>query len=287
MQDSSTLHQAALALVQVSWPALEQQTLLCHTSRSQAEGVQVPSCSWLSLNKRDDLSRILSAGGWGDLCPGDTVHLMTTQPPSPSPAALSDSVSSPTSPLSSTTSNPALPLPPPPPPSPPPSSDPPATSAPALSSIAAPVPTTPAPATVSPTFHVLQSLALALAQPATHIRVLRDGSAAVGGGSAQGFSAVASIVGAAVCVLVSSAGGCCCAQLPLISTTADSSDAGGGRAREEAWKQVTLAAANPSRPLLTLPFPSAAVAASASCRQSKLHQRGRSCRPCSSGPSRE
>ena len=62
--DSATLRQVALALF-------------------QAQSVQTPEHSWLSLNKRDVLCL-------GDLCPGDIVHVMTTQPP-PHPATPSSS----------------------------------------------------------------------------------------------------------------------------------------------------------------------------------------------------
>jgi hypothetical protein len=201
--------------------------------RSQAQGVQVPEFSWLSLNKRDDLSSILQAGGWGDLCPGDIIHVMITQPPLHSPGAPSAAAASPTSPAAR---QPAL--------SPEP--------APAPATAAAPAPATAAAAAsasrtdvyvpagdFSPTFSVLQSLAMSLSLPLPHIRRLRDGSAAVrGGDAAHGLTAVASIVGAAVCVLVSSSGGCCSAQLPLLF--ASPADGPSNRAGEEAWKQVRV-----------------------------------------------
>ncbi len=36
--------------------------------RKMAQGVQLPEHSWLSLNKPDELSLLLQAGSWGDLC---------------------------------------------------------------------------------------------------------------------------------------------------------------------------------------------------------------------------
>jgi hypothetical protein len=196
---------------------------------------------------------------------------MTSQPPTPSLVALP---SSPTSALPSQPSRPA-----------------PALSVKATVPTVAPASNAAAPAiegAISPTFRVLQSLALALALPLPHIRSLRDGSAAVGGPDApQGFAAVASVVGAAVCVLVSSAGGCCSAQLPL--TLAATADERSDRAREEAWRQVRSAKAYfislQAFSFLSL-FP-AAVAASTRCHQPKLHQRSRSYRPFGSCLSRQ
>jgi hypothetical protein len=228
--------------------------------------VQVPEFSWLSLNKRDDLSPALQAGGWGDICPGDIIHVMIAQPPPRSPVALPAASSSPKSSAARQPTFPPAPvsLPPAPVSLPPaPVSLPPAPvslpSAPnSLPSAPVSLPPAPVPAPpvatiavtssradipvptsdFSPTFFVLQSLATSLSLPQPHIRRLRDGSAAARGGTtAQGFSAVASIVGAAVCVLVSSAGGCCSAQLPLLCATA--ADPPSSRAAEEAWKQVS------------------------------------------------
>ena len=249
---------------------LLQAALLRLTFHVQAQGVQVPEHSWLSLNKRDDLCLVLQAGSWGDLCSGDIVHVMTTQPPTHPAAALSDAAPSPTSIIGhSTSQTPAAPAPAPAPavaPAPAPAFTPapapapavaPAPSAqaamplsatahapprifasePAASSASAPgqVTAAPLPSDTSPTFHALQSLAIALALPHPHIRLLRDGSAAAEGLHSS-FFAVASVVGPAVCVLLSSSGGSCSAQLPLLSTA--SADAPGVKASEEAWRQV-------------------------------------------------
>ncbi len=201
--------------------------------------MQVPEFSWLSLNKRDDLSSILQAGSWGDLCPGDIIHVMITQPSPHSPGVSSAAAASPSSSrLTPTASQPALS------PQPAPASAAPAApAAPAAAAVAVSASRTddhvPA-GDFSPTFSVLHSLAMSLSLPLPHIRRLRDGSAAVrGGDAALGLTAVASIVGAAVCVLVSSSGGCCSAQLPLLF--ASPADGQSNRAGEEAWKQVTRA----------------------------------------------
>jgi hypothetical protein len=220
------------------------------TFHVQAQGVQVPEHSWLSLNKRDDLCLVLQAGSWGDLCSGDIVHVMTTQPPPHPAAALSEAAPSPTSLIShSTPQTPAAAAA-----APAPAPAPFAQAAMPLSAAAAaaprifisePAPTSASasvqvtaallPSDTSPTFHALQSLAIALALPHPHIRLLRDGSAAAEGLHSS-FVAVASVVGPAVCVLLSSSGGSCSAQLPLLSTA--SADAPGVKASEEAWRQV-------------------------------------------------
>lgn len=202
MQDSRLLRDAALAQL-------------------QAHGMQVPESSWLSLNKRDDLSRALQAGSWGGLCSGDIVHVITIPPPS-SPLGLPSE----NTPLSSSPAERH-------------SSE---TQTPPVASVVAVAAShteslVVATASFSPASHVLQSLVVALGLPHPHIRVLRDGSAAARGvDAAHDFSAVAAVVGTAVCILVSSAGGVCTAQLPLLF--AATVDAPSDRARDEAWKQL-------------------------------------------------
>lgn len=187
--------------------------------------MQVPESSWLSLNKRDDLSLALQAGSWGGLCAGDIVHVITTPPPS-SPLGLPSE----NTPLSSSPAERH-------------SSE---TQTPPVASIVAVAAShteslVVATASFSPASHVLQSLVVALGLPHPHIRVLRDGSAAARGvDAAHDFSAVAAVVGTAVCILVSSAGGVCTAQLPLLF--AATADAPSDRARDEAWKQVRVVA---------------------------------------------
>jgi hypothetical protein len=220
--------------------------------------MQVPESSWLSLNKRDDLSRALQAGSWGGLCSGDIVHVITIPPPS-SPLGLPSE----NTPLSSSPAERH-------------SSE---TQTPPVASVVAVAAShteslVVATASFSPASHVLQSLVVALGLPHPHIRVLRDGSAAARGvDAAHDFSAVAAVVGTAVCILVSSAGGVCTAQLPLLF--AATVDAPSDRARDEAWKQVRVVACHSVLLPHTLAIPlisPAAFAASSCSHPSELHQ---------------